>query len=324
VWSGEGAAGVSGTETLAGPGVAVLTPQGAPRTVSARLLALLGLERLPARVQGLSELLAAADFHPIGSGRWVRGARAVRAGEELLEDGTRLCWVLALATDERQVQERVRYLSLASHDLRGALANIRSYVGLLLSGRYQHEPRVQRGLETIRRNADKALAFAQNFFDASRADLGRLAFEREEQPLAPLLASAVRNLQEDAAATGVELSLGAVPELPDQSLDGGRVQHALEAFLFHHLTRAQAGERIEVRATRGRDEVRVEARRSGAPLPPEQVQALFEREQRAFEEKKLEDPLRLSLARQEIALHGGRVGAASDAGGTTLFLTLPL
>ncbi|HET9452269.1 MAG TPA: HAMP domain-containing sensor histidine kinase, partial [Aggregicoccus sp.] len=212
---------------------------------------------------------------------------------------------------------------LASHDLRGALANIRSYAGLLLGGRYTHEPRVQRGLETIRRNADRALVFAQNFFDSSRADLGGLSFEREQAPLAPLLAEALKPQQEEATAAGVELSLAPVPELPELPLDAGRVQHAVESFIAHHLTRAQPGERIEVRAAPDVAGVRVEVRRSGVPVEPELARRLFERESRAFEEKKLEDPLRLSLARHEIALHGGEVGAWSDAGGTTLFLTLP-
>ncbi|MBF5041271.1 HAMP domain-containing histidine kinase [Aggregicoccus sp. 17bor-14] len=323
MWSeGVGAAGglIAGG---AGPGVAVCSPQGVPRTVSARLLSLLGLSALPSQVQGLAQLLEAAGLHRSEGSLWVSAARAVYAGEELLEDGSRLLWVLPAAPEEAGRLARVRYLSLASHDLRGALANIRSYAGLLLGPRYAHEPRVQRGLETIRRNADRALGFAQNFFDASRAELGGLSFEREVQPLAPLLAEALKPLQEEASAAGVELSLAPVPELPDLPLDGGRVQHAVEAFIAHHLTRAQAGERIEVRCARDVTGVRVEVRRHGVPLEAAFAARLFEREARAFEEKKLEDPLRLSLARHEVALHGGEVGAWSDAGGTTLFLTLP-
>jgi two-component system, OmpR family, sensor kinase len=253
----------------------------------------------------------------------VSATHAVHAGEEALQDATRMIWVLPAAHEEAGRLARVRYLSLASHDLRGALANIRSYAGLLLGGRYTHEPRVQRGLETIRRNADRALGFAQNFFDSSRADLGGLGFETEQQPLAPLLTEALKPHQEEASAAGVELSLQPVPELPDLTLDGGRIQHAVEAFLAHHLSRASAGERIELRAGRDVAGVRVEARRHGVPLPAELIGRLFEREARAFDEKKLEDPLRLSLARHEVALHGGEVGAWSDAGGSTLFFTLP-
>jgi two-component system, OmpR family, sensor kinase len=274
-------------------------------------------------VARLEDLLEAAGLRRSSGSLWVSPSRAVHAGEETLQDGTRLLWVLPAVPDEPSRLARVRYLSLASHDLRGALANIRSYVGLLLGGKYTHEPRVQRGLETIRRNADRALGFAQNFFDASRADLGGLAFEREQAALAPLLAEALKPLQEEASTAGVELSLAPVPQLRELRVDAGRVQHAVEAFVAHHLSRAQAGERIEVRAAEDVAGVRVEVRRSGLPLDPELTQRLFEREARAFEEKKLEDPLRLSLARHEIALHRGEVGAWSDAGGTTLFFTLP-
>ncbi|HVG57080.1 MAG TPA: sensor histidine kinase, partial [Hyalangium sp.] len=50
---------------------------------------------------------------------------------------------------------------------------------------------------------------------------------------------------------------------------------------------------------------------------------VFSHQERAFQEKKLEDALRLHLARQEVEVHGGTVGVETDAGGTTLFLTLP-
>jgi two-component system, OmpR family, sensor kinase len=169
VWSEGVAATARMAAAGAGPGVALLNAQGALRSVNARLLSLLGLEALPAHVQGLPDLLEAAGLRRSEHSLWVSATRAVYAGEETLQDGTRLVWVLPAAPEEQGRLARVRYLSLASHDLRGALANIRSYAGLLLGGRYTHEPRVQRGLETIRRNADRALGFAQNFFDSSRS-----------------------------------------------------------------------------------------------------------------------------------------------------------
>lgn len=311
---------------LATPGLALLPRQGAPRLLGPPLLEHLELEELPPFFESASELLELAGFRPrLGQpGLWERDEVAVRVGECLLEDGARLMWTWPVASQEGEdTGGRVRYLSLASHDLRGALANIRSYAAMLLSGRIPLEPKARRGLETILRNADRALAFSQDFFDSSRADLGSLAFERERQQLEPLLVMVAERQQAAARTAGVTLVLGRPPSLPPVEVDAGRIQHALEAFVQHHLLRAQPGERIHLQAFPEQAGVRVEVRREGMPLTEEDTALVFAHRERAFREKKLEDALRIHLARQEVEVHGGSVGVETDAGGTTLFLTLP-
>lgn len=225
--------------------------------------------------------------------------------------------------ETERIRSQVRYLGLASHDLRGALANIRSYAAMLLAGRIPLDPKAKRGLETILRNADRALSFAQDFFDSSRAQLGSLAFERERQPLEPLLAAAVERHRLAALAADVAIVLDGHAPLPMMDLDAGRIQHAVESFIQHHVQRAQPGERILVHAIPEGDQVRVEVRREGLPMSDEEAALVFSHQERAFREKKLEDALRLHLARLEVEVHGGSVGAETDATGTTLFLTLP-
>jgi two-component system OmpR family sensor kinase len=315
---------VSG-DAMDAPGLVLLPRQGPPRLLSRLLLEHLGLEELPPFIESASELLSVAGFQPRPQATdvWERDGQVLSAGERTLEDGARLIWTWPMAGAE-DVRHRVRYLGLASHDLRGALANIRSYAALLLNGRIQLEPKAQRGLETILRNADRALAFAQDFFDSSRAELGSLAFERERQTLDPLLATAVERQQAAARAAGVALMFDGHPPLPQVNIDAGRIQHAVEAFVQHLLARSQTGEVIHVRALPGPSELRVEVRREGSPLSDEEAAQVFSHQERAFREKKLEDALRVHLARQEVEVHGGTVGVETDREGTTLFFTLPV
>ncbi|WP_426757406.1 sensor histidine kinase [Myxococcus sp. Y35] len=312
---------------MAAPGLLLLPREGGPRLLGRSLLEQLGLDALPPRVGSLTELLEAAGFQrrPGSGSLWERDGRVVMAGEERLEDGGLLLWTSPLAWDEAEVRRRVRYLSMASHDLRGSLANVRSYAALLLNGRVPLEPKVQRGLETILRNADRSLAFSQDFFDASRADLGSLPCDPERQSLLPILDAAVERQRAAATAAQVALvlDLGPGDAAPDVIVDGARIQHAVESFIQYQLARAQAGEVIHLRVRALSPRVRVEVRREGAPLTDEDASAVFQREERAFREKKLEDPLRVYLARQEVEAHGGGVGVESDRAGSTLFLTLP-
>ncbi|MBZ4415885.1 sensor histidine kinase KdpD [Myxococcus sp. RHSTA-1-4] len=314
--------------TPAAPGLVLIPRQGGPRLLGRTLLEHLGLGELPPTVSSVEALLAGAGFRrrAIHGSVWERDGRAVLAGEQALEDGARLLWTFPLDWDEASVRRHVRYLGMASHDLRGSLANVRSYAALLLNGRSPLEPKVKRGLETILRNADRSLAFAQDFFDASRADLGALACEPERQPLLPLLDAAVERQRAAATAANVALLLDVDPRavVPEVSVDGARIQHAVESFIQYHLARAQAGEVIRLRVRTTPPQVRVEVRREGTPLSDEDATAVFQREERAFREKKLEDPLRVSLARQEVEVHGGGVGVETDRAGSTLFLTLAM
>jgi two-component system OmpR family sensor kinase len=312
--------------TPVAPGLILIPRQGSPRLLGRSLLEHLGLDALPAGATSVSALLSAAGFRSRSRDGtvWEREGRAVVAGEEVLEDGARLLWTFPVRWDEESVRRHVKYLGLASHDLRGSLANIRSYAALLLNGRSPLEPKVKRGLETILRNADRSLAFAQDFFDASRADLGSLPCEPERQSLLPLLDAAVERQRAAATAANVALVLDVDPQagLPDVTVDGARIQHAVESFIQYQLLRAQAGEVIHLRVRPFPPHVRVEVRREGVPLSDEDASAVFQREERAFREKKLEDPLRVSLARQEVEAHGGGVGVETDRAGSTLFLTL--
>src|SRR6218665_1121371 len=308
------------------PGFAILSRRGPLREWVARLRRWLGCERLPESVESVADLLEGAGFQPrVGGDLWERQGQVLRVGERAMDDGAGLVGMGGVEGEVTGVQRRSRYLGLASHDLRGSLANVRSYAALLLNGRIPLEAKAKRGLETILRNTDKALSFAQDFFDASRADLGMLACERERQSLEPLLTAAVERHLELAGSASVALGL----ELPDRPLpevdvDGGRVQHAVEAFIRHHLLRAQAGEQLRVRVLPEGSWLRVEVRRDGVPLTQEELALTFVREERAFQEKKLEDALRLTLARQEVEAQDGAVDVSSDAGGTTLSLTLPI
>src|SRR5262245_42664829 len=122
---------------MGAPGLILIPRQGGPRLLGRTLLEHLGLRELPPVVPSVEALLGAAGFQRRAGGAslWEREGRVVMAGEEALDDGARVLWTFPAGWDEAVVRRRVRYLGLASHDLRGALANIRSYAALLLNGR---------------------------------------------------------------------------------------------------------------------------------------------------------------------------------------------
>ncbi|MFN7134639.1 MAG: histidine kinase dimerization/phospho-acceptor domain-containing protein, partial [Myxococcales bacterium] len=73
--------------------------------------------------------------------------------KRLLPGGERLERLVDLNASEQLRKQRQQVLSVAAHDLRAPLANVRSYASLLLGGRMTDaDPRVKRAAEVISRN----------------------------------------------------------------------------------------------------------------------------------------------------------------------------
>lgn len=204
-------------------------------------------------------------------------------------------------------EQRVRFLSLASHDLRGILANVRTWAAILASGRVPLDERGKRATEVILRNTDRALAQQQALFDLLRAEWAPMPVAREARPLAPLLASAL----------GEDLPKVFPETLPEVTVDEDRLGHVIHAFTAHARARA-AGGSFSIRAEPSEDGVWISFLDSGAPLDGPQRARAFDPVARALEEQKLGTGFDLGVAAEELAAMGGRVRAGSSPDGGTV------
>lgn len=222
--------------------------------------------------------------------------------------------------DEAERARRARLLRVAAHDLRGPLANIKSYVSLLRVTKTPLEPRVQRSLEVIARNADRAIALVDDGLDAARFESGALVYDRQLQPLGPLVKEALDFCRTHTRPLKVEV-LGEISEsLPQVEIDGFRVRRAIEAMILHLAGRSQPGQRVQLETRVEADTVRLEVRSPDDVRPAEQP---FGGIDRMLEERAFEDPVRLWLAFLTARAHGGRVELLEgEAYGMVLILPL--
>jgi signal transduction histidine kinase len=268
-------------------------------------------------------LLRAAGFAPGGEGAWERGEERVALTVAPVPGGR----ILGLSGGGVREQE-VRVLRIAAHDIRGPLANVRSYAGLLLGGRYTHEPRVERSLHVVRRNADKALALVEDAIDGLRLDRAGLPVEPSAVPLRVALDKALQRSEDRAEPSPATLAVGPLPEpLPEVWAEADRLIRVLYAPLEHLLSRAPAGSRLALEvdapgtgdAGPGRVHVRFLLTPSeGLPREP------FARLERTLEERKLEDPVRLDVARRLAESWGGGLSVHAPGGGAARGFLLAL
>jgi signal transduction histidine kinase len=255
---------------------------------------------------------------PLRTGRTVANGKARR-----LDGGKILVWI---DPPLAPIQERrTEFLGIASHDLRGSIANSRSYASLLLSPRMELGEKARHCAEVIQRNADRALRLLGECFDLFLHEQQALDLDRTPEDLTAVLGEAVDRARALATLRGVRLVAQVPPQLPATSVDRGRLVQAVLAFAAHSIARAGKGQPVRFEVRKQNDSIRVEVSDEEESASPRDAGLFYDAEARAIAEGRLGEGFRLGLARATIEAHGGEVGARSSlATGSTFYFTLPL
>ena len=109
--------------------------------------------------------------------------------------------------------------------------------------------------------------------------------------------------------------------------DKSRIEQVLENLLGNAVKFSPAGDEIDIEIDRSTDEVIMAVTDTGAGIPADELQRIFERYYRGVNQRAtvLGEGIGLAVSREIIAAHGGRIWAASEgpAKGSTLFVALP-
>ncbi|MDQ3263640.1 MAG: HAMP domain-containing histidine kinase [Myxococcota bacterium] len=227
-----------------------------------------------------------------------------------------------LDTAERERQWRV--LRAASHDIRGPLANVRSYASLLSDPRMELSEKARRSVEVIIRNADRALLLLREFIDSEQVTRGRLELPLEAVDLRGIWAKAVKAVTPLMEERKLRLELDEQVAAAVQA-EAGALEHILRVVLEHALSRSPEGGTVSVEIQPlPHAELSIAVTDRGPPLTGEEQEQLFDREAWLEKQRKLSLGFRLSLAQAEARTMGGTLEVSSTTGGTTLELRLPI
>ena len=236
---------------------------------------------------------------------------------------------------ERQLHERESRLaaigqmtSSVVHDLRNPLTLVKGYADLAhaLAVRGGDAATIARELETVRSQSDRLRRMIEEILDFARGGAPRLAIETIAA--APFLDGVLQPLAADLRERGIEvgIDLRLDPAL-QVALDRDRIQRVIENLLTNAreaLATWEQGKRIAVRAWAEEGRLAIRVADSGAGLPEEAVEHLFE--PFATNGKKQGTGLGLVTVRNLVQAHGGevRVEAKAPEGGAAFTVLLPL
>lgn len=227
----------------------------------------------------------------------------------------------ALKALEERERAEMEFIANVSHELRTPTTAIKGYAQTLLTGGLDEKGRAD-FVRTIERNADRLADLIEDLLR-----FGPLA--RPSRPRQVRLSEAVIRAAANAGSLGkvARVSVGGrVPAWLEVRADPAQLEEVLSQLLENAVKFNRRGGRVTLKARANGREALISVEDTGSGFSREDLPRLFERFYRGRAARAGRGSgLGLSIARQVVTAHGGRIWAENrPGGGAAIFFTLPL
>jgi len=232
---------------------------------------------------------------------------------------------LALETADRQKNE---FLAMLAHELRNPLAPIRN-AGEILSRTLPPESPTQGAIAMVKRQVTQLTRLVDDLLDVARITQGRVELKRVPIDLATVITQAVETVEPLFRERQHEVSIVSSYRVLHVNGDLTRLVQSVVNILTNATKYTDIGGKIELQTRAEGDQALIEISDNGAGISPELLPRVFElfvQGDRTLDRSLGGLGIGLSVARQLIEMHGGRIEADS-AGlghGSTFRIWLPL
>jgi PAS domain S-box-containing protein len=217
-----------------------------------------------------------------------------------------------------------RFLAVLGHELRSPLNTVLGWAQIL-GGRTDLDPVVQKAVKTIERNARSQAQLISELLDVSRIISGKLHLEFEVVDLKAIVTSALA-----AGKLTLDKRVEIRSELPEGDAcvlgDTTRLQQIVTNLLGNALKFTDDGGNVEVRLSCNARQVELSVADTGSGIDPEQIDVIFELFQQAATQRQRKGGLGLglSITKQLVEAHGGRIQVQSPGAGLGATFTVQL
>ena len=220
------------------------------------------------------------------------------------------------------------FLSVLSHELRTPLNAMLGWVRMLKAGVLDQE-NSERALEVIERNTRLQSSLIEDLLDVSRIISGKMRIETELVDLVSVVETVSETIRPLAEAKTITYQFSCDDEAVFLTADSVRMQQVVSNLLQNSIKFTPSGGAIKVSIERTDTDAILKIDDTGVGIEVDLLPFIFDRFRQADASAKRNFTglgLGLTIVRNIVELHGGKVDVASDGKdkGSTFTLTLPL
>ncbi|QEE31488.1 PAS domain S-box protein [Terriglobus albidus] len=228
---------------------------------------------------------------------------------------------------ERLNRLKSEFMASVSHELRTPLHTIIGFTDLLKEeSNGTLNAKQTRFVEHIQRDSEHLLALINDVLDLSRIEAGGLSLQTEQIDVTDLLHQTTESVRGQAAAKGIILQTEYEADLY-ASADRTRVRQVLLNLLSNAIKFTPAGGSVTITTAIEDEWIRISVRDTGIGIAPEEHELIFDKFYQAAVTTggvKEGTGLGLTISRQIVMMHGGRLEVNSTEGaGSEFTFTLP-
>jgi signal transduction histidine kinase len=234
-------------------------------------------------------------------------------------------WQLWTAYTAAELAKRQRetFLAMLGHELRTPVAALTYSVAMARLDPAQRD----HAFEIAERQCAQLTRLVDDALDVARVTHGKVAIDRKVVAIRDVIDQAVENSQAVVIERGHGLSVSQPPERLHVNGDHVRLVQIVTNLLENAAKYTQPGGRIRVAVERRHDEIHLSVEDTGVGIAPGMLSQVFE----LFAQVSGAAPAHggmgvgLAVAKELVALHGGRIEARSDGlgMGSTFMVRLP-
>lgn len=227
---------------------------------------------------------------------------------------------------ERDERLETEFLSTVSHELRTPLNAILGFSQVLLDemdGPLTEDQRED--VETIHQSGTHLSELVDDVLDLARIESGLFTLQRTRVEVGPILRDVGRLLEAQRRDRPVAIELEVDPATPAADADPKRLRQIAMNLATNALKFTDQGSVVITAGPTG-DGVGITVRDTGAGIPKDQIDAIFEEftQVRSVKRKGQGTGLGLAICKRLVDLHGGRIDVDSVVGqGSTFAVVLP-
>lgn len=229
--------------------------------------------------------------------------------------------------DDLERAERLRRDLVAdvAHELRTPLSNIRGHLEAVADGVIAPDAAAIRSLSE---EAELLSRLVDDLQELTLAEAGELTLHTQPEDVSELINRVVAATQVSTVAKGVALSVDLPAGLPLVNIDSQRISQVLRNLLDNAVAHTARGGTITVAAGQQDNWLQVTVADTGKGILPEDIPNIFERLYRVDKSRTRAaggSGLGLTIARQLVEMHGGKIEVDSEPGkGSCFTFTLPV